>query len=137
MKSERHGRFRDWGPTLLRLTLGAVFLAHGGLKLADFGGTTAMVARYGIPFPALGNALSMLAELGGGILFLLGLWIRWAAIPLTVSLLVVPSAVHWPWGLFIQEAGYEYVLAHLVAIAALSLMGPGRLSLEGRLGRRR
>ena len=68
-------------PLILRLVLGVIFIAHGYPKL--FGGgmekfVGTVTTKVGMPpFMAYVAALS---EFGGGVLLLLGLFTRWAAL---------------------------------------------------------
>src|SRR3989344_529146 len=86
----------DWqfyGPTLLRLALGAIFLVHGYQKLAggsegraQFAGwLESMKFRPG-KFWAWFVAL---AEFLGGILLIIGLWTQLAALILAIQFLVI------------------------------------------------
>ena len=49
----------------------------------------------GLPFPALLAALATAAELGGAVLLLLGLGVRWISIPLMATMVVAMVSVHW------------------------------------------
>src|SRR4029450_3447479 len=72
------------GLAVLRVTLGVIFLMHGYLGLAVVGpsGLAGYTTRMGYP-PGLGPALAwylVVAHSVGGILLILGLWTRWAAL---------------------------------------------------------
>jgi putative oxidoreductase len=72
------------GLAILRVTLGAIFLMHGYLGLAVIGpaGISGYTTRMGYP-PSLGPALAwylIVAHSVGGLLLILGLWTRWAAL---------------------------------------------------------
>lgn len=70
--------------TILRVSLGILFLAHAGLKLFVFtpAGTVGYFASLGLPGPLA--YLVIAAELFGGIALTLGAYTRW------VSLALVP-----------------------------------------------
>src|SRR5260221_6430355 len=76
-----------YGAFLLRASLGILFLAHGALKLFVFtpAGTVEFFAQLGLP-PAVAY-LTMLAELGGGTVLLVGLMTRLVALRLLRLLL--------------------------------------------------
>ena len=86
-------------PLLLRLYLAPVFWMAGWNKLTGFDGTVQWFGNpdwgLGLPFPTVLAALATAAELGGAVLLLLGLAVRWVAIPLMVTMLVAVFAVHW------------------------------------------
>ena len=49
----------------------------------------------GLPFPELLAWMATLTELGGAVLLLVGLGVRWVSIPLMVTMLVAVFSVHW------------------------------------------
>ena len=114
---------------VLRITLGAVMIGHGYHKV--FGGGLIehwhRVQSLGLPgFLAIPSAF---AEFFGGILVLLGLFTRCAAIGILIDMIVAIWKVHWKNGLLAQH-GYEFPLV-LAAIAfTLICYGPGPLALE-------
>lgn len=90
------------GPLLLRLYLAPVMLQAGWTKFAAFEDTAAWMGNpdwgLGLPFPVVLTALAAGTELIGGVALLIGLAVRWLAIPLIVTMLVAIFAVHWPNG---------------------------------------
>jgi len=90
------------GPLLLRLYLVPVFWMAGSRKLADIDATAAWFGNpdwgLGLPFPTLLAWLAGLSEAGGAILLLVGLGVRWVAVPLMATMLVAIFAVHWEYG---------------------------------------
>ena len=90
------------GPLLLRLYLVPVFWMAGTHKLADIDATAAWFGNpdwgLGLPFPTLLAWLAGLSEAGGAILLLVGLGVRWVAVPLMATMLVAIFAVHWEYG---------------------------------------
>ncbi len=97
MDYSRHLSFL--GPLALRLYLFPVFWVAGNNKLAAFEDTAQWFGNpdwgLGMPFPALMAALAISAEVIGGLLILLGLATRWAAIPLMFTMIVAAVSVHW------------------------------------------
>ena len=133
-------RAGDIGLLLLRLALGAIFVAHGAQKLfgawggGGIEGTGQFFAQNGLK---PGEALAVLAgtgELVGGILLALGLLTRLGALAVAVPMVIAIVVVHLP-GPFVD--GFEFPLALLAAAILMMLVGPGRLSLDARLGGRR
>jgi putative oxidoreductase len=128
-----HDPSRDLATTLLRLTLGTVFLAHSVyLKLVIFTlpGTAAFFASIGLP--AALAYLVFLAEAAGGVALVLGVAIR------PVTAVLFPIAVgatwaHWTNGwLFTNEGGgWEYPLFLAAALAVQYGLGAGAFALGG------
>lgn len=89
---------------LLRLYLAPVFIAAGVTKLNSFESQVAWFGNpdwgLGLPAPELMVFLATWTEILGGILLLLGLAVRWASVPLIVTMLVAAFAVHWDNGWF-------------------------------------
>ena len=131
-------RLQGWGITVLRVVVGMVFLVHGGQKLFvfGFGGVAAFLGQVGIPAPGLAAVILTAVEFLGGLALLLGLFTRWAAIPLAMVMLVAILAVHLKAGFFLPD-GYEFALTLLGANVALALLGSGEASVDGVLEKRR
>jgi putative oxidoreductase len=115
---------------------GALFAGHGIQKLfGRFGGAGREAT--GESFEALGlrpgrtMALAAgIAELGGGVLFALGLLTPLAAALLIAVMSSAIAAVHWRNGVWVTEGGFEYNLV-LVAVAfAVTAIGSGKWSLD-------
>ncbi len=130
-------QLQGWGITTLRVVVGIVFLAHGGQKLFvwGFGGMAGFLGQVGIPAPMLAAVVVTLVELLGGLALLLGLFTRWAAIPLAINMAVAILTVHLQAGFFLPN-GYEFALTLLAANVALILLGSGEASLDSLLGKR-
>ncbi len=128
---------QGWGIAILRVVVGIVFLVHGGQKLFvwGFGGVAGFMAKVGIPAPMLAAVLVTLVEFVGGLALVLGLFTRWAAIPLAINMVVAILVVHWPAGFFLPN-GFEFALTLLAANAALVLLGSGEASVDGLLAGR-
>jgi len=131
-------RLQGWGITVLRVVVGMVFLVHGGQKLFvfGFGGVAAFLGQVGIPAPGLAAVILTAVESLGGLALLLGLFTRWAAIPLAIVMLVAILTVHLKAGFFLPN-GYEFALTLLGANVALALLGSGEASVDRVLEKRR
>lgn len=124
------------GNLLLRVPVGLIFATHGAQKLFGwFGGyglnaTAGWMESIGLT-PGLPLALlAGSAEFFGGILLLLGLFTRPAALALAVTMLVAIFSVHWQNGFFMSNNGYEFALALLATTIALAASGAGKLALD-------
>ncbi|MGD2076208.1 MAG: DoxX family protein [Gammaproteobacteria bacterium] len=86
------------GPLALRLFLAPIFFLSGSNKLAHVDSVAAWFASLGLPAPELMVYLAGGAELLGGIALLIGLAVRWMAIPLMMTMAVAAVTVHWDKG---------------------------------------
>lgn len=116
---------------LLRITSGALFLAHGLLKVNVFtiAGTVGFFESLGLPG---GLAyLTIAAELIGGATLILGVGVRvvsLALVPVLLGATWVHSANGW---LFSGEGGgWEFPLFWSVAQVAIALLGAGSFALR-------
>jgi len=123
-------------PTLARFTVGWIFLWSGWGKLHNLEGVTEFFVSLGIPFAEIQAPFVAGLELGGGLLLLLGLGTRIAALPLVgVMLMAIGTAlwadIHALSDLFaLAEFGYVVLLSGLV------VFGAGSLSLDALVRRR-
>lgn len=122
-------RYEMYGPTLLRLALGIVYLVHSAyLKVVIFTipGTVAYFESIGLP--GVSAYAVMAAETVGGIMLILGIGVREAAAVLTVVALGAVWAHSGAGWLFTNAGGgWEYPLFLAVASAVQVLLGPGAL----------
>ena len=121
-------RFRPAVPLILRVVLGALFIAHGFQKIShgmpDFART---VAHLGFPMPALFAWAAALSEFLGGICVLVGLFTRYAALAIAIVMTVAVVKVHLHEGLV---GGYEFPLALFAVAVAVVLLGAGPASVD-------
>jgi putative oxidoreductase len=124
-------RFAPYGILLLRVSLGAMFIAHALLKYLVFTmpGFEGFLAKIGLP-AALAWPI-VLAELVGGAAIVAGFYGRWvslALIPVLAGALFVHAGNGW---LFTApNGGWEYPAFLLVAALAYALAGDGALALR-------
>jgi len=125
-----------FAPLALRLPVGVILAAHGSQKLFGwFGGyglegTGKWMASIGLEPGVVMAALSGSAEFFGGLLILLGLATRPAALVAAFTMVVAILSVHIHNGLFMSNNGYEYALALLAATVSLVISGGGRASVD-------
>ena len=122
---------------LVRVVVGWTMLAHG-LNHWRGGGRIAGTARWfgglGLRQPTLQAWLSVVTEVGAGVLLLCGLLTPLACAAVISVTLVAGLLAHRPNGFFVFRDGYEYVLVLAVISVALAMLGPGRLSLDHAAG---
>jgi putative oxidoreductase len=141
----------SWSAIPLRLIVGFGFMEPGYAKLAR--GPEAFIAvlhALGVPAPFLLGWATIIVEVVGGLLILLGAVVPLATVPMAAVLLVAIFTVHLPngfssiklqsvdaTGAHFGQPGYETDLLYLAALVALCLGGAGPFSVDGILSRRR
>lgn len=122
----------DLAATILRVTMGILFLAHGWLKLAVF--TPAGTAAFfeGLGFPGFLAYVVMAGELAGGIALILGVAVRWVSLALVPVLLGSIYAPHGAAGFFFSNegGGWEFPAFWAVALVVQALLGNGAFALK-------
>lgn len=121
-----------YGALLLRVALGVLFLAHDALKIFIFtpAGTVGYFHSLGLPGEVA--YLVMTAELIGGLMLILGIWTRWAALALVPLMLGTILLVHGAngWLFTNQGGGWEYPAFWTVALIVQALLGDGAHALR-------
>jgi putative oxidoreductase len=124
-----------YGITLLRLSLGLMFAAHGLLKVLVF--TLPGTAGYfeSVGFPGFLAYIVAPAEVIAGVALLIGFRTRTVA-ALMIPLLLGATLVHLGngWVFSAPKGGWEYPLYLVVAALAQSLLGSGALAFDNRTG---
>jgi putative oxidoreductase len=125
---------------LLRVTMGAMLLAHGLLlKVMTFGlaGTMGFFGSLGYP-PVLG-AIVAIAEIAAGVALIAGVWVRLASL-LMVPIMIGATIQHLPagWLFSAQGGGWEFPAFWTVALLVQAGLGAGAFALDpARLAGRR
>jgi putative oxidoreductase len=128
------------GMAVLRVVVGVLFMGHGLQKLAGwFGGhgldgTGQFFDKVGLRPGKAQAAVAGVSETAGGALLALGLVTPVGAAMLTGVMAVAIAKVHAPNGPWAADGGYEYNLVLISTVFAISAAGPGRWSLDERLG---
>ena len=121
----------NFGMLVLRVVLGLLLASHGYMKLVKFG---ELKNKFG-NFMHMGSTLSLsmitFAELVCGILLILGLFTRFACIPIIIGMCVV---------VFVASNGQIFAsgergMMYLAATITVLFCGPGRISVDGMIGK--
>ena len=131
---ERSVPLAGFGLLTLRVVVGLVFIMHGSQKLFVKGlpSVAGFLGTVGITPPAFWAFILTAAELVGGVALIAGAVTRFAAVSLSITMVVAIASVLWVKGFFLP--GYEYALTLLAASIALALTGPGRYAIDRWLG---
>ena len=123
----------SYAALVLRLALGAVFLAHALAKplLYTMAGTVAYFESHG--FPGWTAWPVFLAELLGGILLITGIRTRAVSLAL-LPVLAGALLVHLPngWSFTAPGGGWEYVAFLILALVIQALLGDGAMAIGNR-----
>lgn len=121
----------EYGALILRLALGAMYLAHGLLKVFVFTlpGTAGFFASQG--FPAWTAYLVVAAEILAGIALIVGFQVRLVALA-GLPILFGALAVHLPngWVFSAPNGGWEYPAFLIVASVVQALIGAGACAVQ-------
>jgi putative oxidoreductase len=133
--------FYDWSRTLasyltwlaplaVRITVGIVFMGTGWTKLTHLPQITKNFTALGIPAPEIVTPFVSGVEFVGGVLLLLGLLTRFAAVPLMIVMVVAIISAQWENVTSLEDfLGLEEV-SYFVMFAWLAIAGPGPISLD-------
>lgn len=136
LKLEFLDKYKDAALLVMRVGLGASFIAHGWPKMVGgvdkwAGLGERMVAVSGLDvFPVFWGFMAAFAELGGGIMLILGLLVRPAAF-LLFSTMVVAAMWHFQAG--DGFGGYSHAMELGLVFFGLFFIGGGKYSLDAHL----
>lgn len=121
--------FSDWAFLVARISLAAIFVAHGWPKLVNFEQTAKNFSAMGFKPGKFWGPLVALLEFFGGLALALGLFVQPVAL-----LFVGEFAVIIVWKIWRRQplvGGWELDLVILGAALLLTTLGAGELSLAG------
>ena len=130
----------DFTLLILRLVIGLTFAAHGAQKAFGWWNGPgpqkwrAIVAGMHFQPAGLWAAVSIGAELGGGLLLAIGLLTPLAATVLIGQSVVLVLKVHLPNGFWIANRGIEFGLSIGAGAVAILGVGAGSLSVDHAIG---
>ena len=133
MKTLNHalGRLGSYGPLIIRLILGVLFVLHGWDKFdTGLSNVEGFFDSEGVPAAALTAPLTAIAEIVLGLALIAGFATRIAALLLAG---IIVGAIIWVKNDAIL-GGAEQELAYLAGLIGLVFLGPGRLSADEIMG---
>lgn len=115
----------------MRLVFGILIMHHGYVKLINFEGTAKFMPEFFGTGQHVSAALVIFSELLCGFLLVIGLFTRIALIPLIISTSVALFKAHH--GHVFAEG--ELATLYLGAFVAILIVGPGKASIDGLIGK--
>lgn len=130
------GALAGFAPTVLRVVLGIVFIAHGWDKLQNGPGNFAgFLTSLNVPAPEIMAWVVTLLEFGGGIMLILGVLTRIVALLFVLEMIAAILLVKIDVGLIAEQgAGAELDLALMAGALAILFLGPGKLAVDDKIG---
>ena len=114
-----------------RVLLSIIFIQAGWGKIFSYAGIAGYKQAAGVPGALL--PLVILTELGGGLLILLGLFTRWAALALAGFCLLSGWLFHYQPGDMAQMISFNKNITIAGGLLVLAGSGPGAYALDSRL----
>jgi len=119
---------------ILRIAAALVFLYHGSAILfGAFGGPGPAAFAAHMHAPVIIGYLVGLAQVGGGLALLTGIFHRFGALCIMIVMIGAIFLVHLPHGFSVANGGYEFALTEFLIALALLFTGPGSYSLNSAL----
>ncbi|MFI2557077.1 DoxX family protein [Nocardia farcinica] len=122
---------------LIRVVVGGTMIAHGlnhWLGGGRIPGTARWFGGLGLRHGVVQAWLSVITEIGAGLLLVLGLLTAPACAAVVSVMLVAGLLAHRANGFFVFREGYEYVLVLGAVSLALAILGPGAISIDDLAG---
>jgi putative oxidoreductase len=136
------GRPNDGIILVARILLVTLFLVFGWDKLINYSGALAYMAQVGAPLPALAVLVAIVMEVGVAFTLAVGLWTGPLAILLAVYTLGTGIIGHPFWAgegaaRYMDAINFYKNISIIGGCLLLYVTGPGRYSVDARLGRLR
>jgi putative oxidoreductase len=118
-----------------RILLGLIFVLSGFQKLMGFSGVAAAIAGKGLPMPEVLAVLTVVIELGAGLLLVVGWKARWAAFLLFLFIIPVSLVYHNFWTMEGAQAAMNKIqfmknVSIMGGMLLVAAFGPGRYSVD-------
>jgi putative oxidoreductase len=120
----------DWVGLLGRVLMSAIFISAGYSKATAPSATMAMMGHYGLPLPGAAYAVTLIVELGVGIVFLLGYRARLTALVLAVWCIATAMVAHYHPGDTGQMIHFMKNVCMAGGFLQVVAFGAGRISFD-------
>lgn len=126
----------DFGPLVGRILLALIFILAGFNKIPGFEQTAGYMASKGLPMVNVLLALTIIIELGGGLMVLLGIFARYAAAIIFLFCIPVTFIFHDFWNVadaqaaYMQQLMFMKNLAIMGGLAMVVAFGSGKFSVK-------
>ncbi|WP_227318909.1 DoxX family protein [Cedecea davisae] len=114
--------------TIGRIVIAAIFIVSGLGKIAAPEATQGYIASVGLPFPLLGYIIALAAEVGGGVLLLVGY--RTRLIAALLAIFTVATAVFFHHNFADQNTLLHFLKNLMIASGLLQISALGATSLS-------
>lgn len=130
-------RTQDLAALAGRILLAVLFIWSGFGKIGGYDGTAGYMAAKGLPMVGILLPLTILTELGGGLLLAVGYKARWVALLLFLFLIPTTLIFHAFWGIDpkmvqMQQINFFKNVSIMGGMLMVFAFGPGALSLDRR-----
>ena len=124
-KMSRYCHNTSLGLLFIRLAAGSVFFMHGWSKIHNFAGVTGMMQHLGVFAPGFMGPFVAWVEVIGGLMLILGIVTRVAAVALAIDMLfaILLTGLGRGWG------PHELELVLMAASLGIALTGSGKYAL--------
>ncbi len=122
--------YMDWVGLLGRVLMSAIFISAGYSKATAPSATMAMMGHYGLPLPGAAYAVTLIVELGVGIVFLLGYRARLTALVLAVWCIATAMVAHYHPGDIGQMIHFMKNVCMAGGFLQVVAFGTGRISFD-------
>lgn len=124
-----------FGPLVGRILIALIFVLSGFGKITGFEGTVGFIASKGVPLPELAAIGSIIVELGGGIMLVLGWKARWAAAAMFVFTALAALIFHNFWAVPADQAQNQMIhfmknISMLGGLLYVVVHGSGPISID-------
>lgn len=125
----------QFGPLVGRILVAQIFFLSGISKITGFAGTLGYMGSKGLPMAEVLLVLTIIIEVGGGLMLILGWKARIAAIVLFLWMIPVTFIFHNFWAvpaeqMMTQQFMFQKNLAMMGAMLYIAAFGSGAYSLE-------
>jgi putative oxidoreductase len=120
----------DWVGLLGRVLMSAIFISSGYAKATAPTATMATFGHYGVPLPGVAYAVSLLIEIGCGILFLIGFRARLVGLVLAGWCIATAMVAHYHPGDTGQMIHFMKNVCMAGGFLQVVAFGAGRISAD-------